>query len=161
MNSIAFVNEQMKALWPYLRAFKIQKVILNYDGGGDNGQFEQPQFEAENELPTYFNDSQVDYYALHSTWDSVRGVWERKTEWIKSPLRDVLEEVASRAVSINHLGWENNEGGEGRVTIDCENFVVLVEHTEFIRSEEHYEHSFDISPSALEELTMRVTEGGE
>ena len=41
-----------------------------------------------------------------------------------------IEYIGYEVIAIYYSGWENNEGGDGRITFDFENKTVTLHHTE-------------------------------
>lgn len=54
------------------------------------------------------------------------------------PYDSKILNIAYEIIDLYHGGWENNEGGDGKITIDLENKKVIMAHTEY------YGENFDV-----------------
>lgn len=57
--------------------------------------------------------------------------------WINESFSADLYDLLYEILSLDYSGWENNEGGNGRIVIDFEDKVVSVEHTQYSEDTEY------------------------
>ena len=50
-----------------------------------------------------------------------------------------IETIAYEIIDLFHSGWENNEGSDGTVFIDCDNKTVTISHTYYSEEDMHEE----------------------
>lgn len=100
----------------YLSDINVDKITVEYSGGGDSGAIDNILFYDKGEEVSY------------SIEDDVR-------EQIKDlcyPMLDGIED------------WYNNEGGYGHIDIDLKSFVFSIENNIYIRDKEQYIHGGSI-----------------
>ena len=57
--------------------------------------------------------------------------------YINESVSSNVESLLYEILSIDYSGWENNEGGNGRIVIDFEDNAVSVEHTQYSEDTEY------------------------
>lgn len=57
--------------------------------------------------------------------------------YINESVSSNVESLLYEILSIDYSGWENNEGGNGRIVIDFEDKAVSVEHTQYSEDTEY------------------------
>ncbi len=110
-NIVTYPSQQEKeVLHTQLNLLGAKKVIVEFRGGGDDGQVEGVFYIDRNGNT---QDIPQDMIA----WTKVTyGTQEQETK--DTSLVDVLEDLCYRALDGTGLDWYNNEGGQGQLTID-------------------------------------------
>lgn len=130
----------LKSVCKALQEQGITSVTMEYSGSGDSGDFEHPVFirEGEDVSP----DGNVERFRARRKWDHEKVLWvntgiEKSTATLEDATFGLMEE----AVSIRHSGWENNNGGEGTVSLDVGEQRLTVNHGSYYTSTEWDEYS--------------------
>tara|TARA_Y100000034_G_C6811023_1_gene364481 strand:- start:78 stop:659 length:582 start_codon:yes stop_codon:yes gene_type:complete len=130
-------------VWKALKENKIRSVLLEYSGSGDSGQFDYLLYQLEDESERHgLLDCGYGYAPAES-----KGALEsfpvpqlvRSRDFIEGKLveseghKDVgihqaLENIGYLFLDQHHGGWENNEGGQGRITWDVGTETMTMEH---------------------------------
>ena len=106
-----FANEQEKTtLLTQLNLLGAKRVVVTFQGGGDDGQIEEV-FMVDN------NDTYIDIPNDMIAWTTLTyGSQQSEQKQIK--LTDALEDLCSRALDNTGLDWYNNDGGQGSLEIN-------------------------------------------
>ena len=104
--SLARIAALKPAILAELARQGVEKVEVEFDGCGDDGSIEaivcrSASGTLELELETV-----------------VIRVLDEDDVAVAITLEDALEDLASRALELNHPGWENNDGATGALEID-------------------------------------------
>ena len=106
-----FANEQEKTtLLTQLNLLGAKKVVVTFQGGGDDGQIEEV-FMTDN------NNAYIDIPNDMIAWTTLT-YGDQQSEQRQTKLVDALEDLCSRALDNTGLDWYNNEGGQGHLAID-------------------------------------------
>jgi hypothetical protein len=131
----------LKSVCKALQEQGITSVETVYSGGGDSGDYEHPVFMREGEDVS--PDGSVERFRAHREWSRKKALWiNTGIKKSTATLEDAAFDLMEKAVSIRHGGWENNEGGEGTVTLDVPLGVLTVNHGNHCISTEWDEYSF-------------------
>lgn len=128
------MNKKLKdAVINKLKELKIQKVIVTYDGQGDEGQFngsDLPGEVAETALtcPQY----------QHQEYENGKFVTVYSDE--EMSLESACEELGQAVLEKKGIDWYNNEGGFGEVEISA-NGDIKLKHNYRIESSEYKEYN--------------------
>lgn len=125
-----------EAVAKYLKQYNIEKVVLEYNGSGDDGQIESTTAlngNDEVEIPD-INDIENHY----DVWCSVEG---NMTKSRRGSLTDLIEQLAFSVLCRTYGGWEINDGSYGQITINQDGSGVI-EHNEIIQDTDYSESSF-------------------
>jgi hypothetical protein len=96
-----------------LRKANITEVRVNFDGSGDEGQFDD--LEAFNDgTPVDFPELKISLTDDHED----------------NNLREAIEEMCLDFLENTHAGWEVNEGSEGEFRFDVTNGTIILEFNE-------------------------------
>lgn len=114
-----------------LRNLKATKVVVLYDGYGDDGEIGEVQAVDEGDHPIDLDDKVQVHSVRHD------GTAYYLASNIQQPLIDLIKDVAGRLVDERHGGWENGEGGRGEVTFDLVEGRILIDHANRFIDEEH------------------------
>lgn len=113
----------------------VARVTITYSGSGDSGDV--CQVEATPPEPRrQFPETSIPFvYVCPEYQDSnVTYVMQFQHQSLEESLRD----FALNWVELHHGGWENNEGGEGEVTIDVPGNAFTLDHHAFYTERDHY-----------------------
>ena len=106
-----FPNEQEKqALLTQLNLLGAKRVIVTFQGGGDDGQIDEVYMIDA-------NDSYIDMPNDMIAWTTIT-YGNQQSEQTQTKLIDALEDLCSRALDNTGLDWYNNDGGQGNLVID-------------------------------------------
>ena len=106
-----FPNEQEKTtLLTQLNLLGAKRVVVTFQGGGDDGQIDEVYMINNNET---FIDIPNDMIA----WTTLT-YGDQQSEPKQTKLIDALEDLCSRALDNTGLDWYNNDGGQGNLVID-------------------------------------------
>lgn len=118
-----------------LTALSITHVTISYNGYGDSGdvsQVEPTPPTAKPQLTTY----QMPYVHVASSYQE--GQWHSRLESRMQSLDESLRDFALNWVELHHGGWENNEGGDGEVSIDVAGNAFTLDHNACYTERDHY-----------------------
>ena len=106
-----FANEQEKAtLLTQLNLLGAKRVVVEFQGGGDDGQVEGVYLYDQ-------NGNDIDIPNDMIAWTTLT-YGNQESEQKQTKLVDALEDLCSRALDDTGLDWYNNEGGQGNLTIN-------------------------------------------
>jgi len=108
---------QVKGLLDVLKLRGVACVQMEYNGSGDSGAVESVR--ALSGMPYYYAESADVQPTEIKEIDLTEG---EKT---------IFEEFAYQFLASKHLGWENNSGGSGTVTIEIATAKATLDHTEY------------------------------
>ena len=92
-----------------LASLGVAKVVIAYDGEGDSGQ-------VNDITATTDKDAEVSLDA----------------PYLETTLHEALDDLAWDCLTAYHVGFENNEGGEGDITINVADGVITIDHNDRI-----------------------------
>lgn len=144
-----------KLMFEVLKDLGVAGVEVEYDGCGDSGQIN---------TVTYLNrkDEEIKEVKLRRLDAPVKLadykvpgvlVYEstiiKNDQWVKqykksdaTTLDGLVEDICWQLLSSQHGGWENNDGGEGKFTINVKNKKIHLEHSNFYTESDTSEHEF-------------------
>ena len=106
-----FANEQEKTtLLTQLNLLGAKKVVVTFQGGGDDGQIEEV-------FMTDDNNAYIDLPNDMIAWTTLT-YGDQQSEQRQTKLVDALEDLCSRALDNTGLDWYNNDGGQGNLEIN-------------------------------------------
>ena len=122
----------------------IVSVKMSYSGGGDSGDYNHPVFTNEGGEDVSPNGG-VERFRATRKWDQEEGRWVN-TEISKTSatLEDVTADLMEKAVTMRHSGWENDDGGEGTVTLDVPLGALTINHGSYYTSTDWDNYSFAV-----------------
>lgn len=122
-----------------LKNSKATKVVITYNGGGDEGHIDDVKIYAgKKEIEV--KGVEVEYYTVSGEWTG--NSFKREMQKTKMGLATALETFAEQCLDDIGYDWVNNEGGFGDIEFDVKGGKVLVKHNQRIESSEYSEHSF-------------------
>jgi hypothetical protein len=149
----------------------ISEVEVKYEGSGDSGssrveqvtlmdgtvctvQDSDSEFDFPDDTPVLDITLKNQHYEM-TKWDDATSAWLQSSATRDISFNDFILEVADHFIDLNHGGWENNEGGYGKVTFkrerngiaaladsDRQRIYVSNYHADYIQHVEEYEHEY-------------------
>ena len=120
-----------------LAGIGVLRVVVAYDGGGDSGDVSEVSVEPPELLPRL----RAETMALRCRMGEFRdGRYHYHTADHPMSLHRALADFTLDWVADTHNGWENNEGGNGSVTLDVVAGALKLEHTEYFTESQDYVH---------------------
>jgi hypothetical protein len=126
------------ALAHFMQQNGIDRVVVTYSGGGDEGGVDDVAFFDGAEVVV----EQVLIALLGVNWNYKRNTREVKV--IKLKPDDAFSYIAEEALCLSgHNGWELDEGGDGEVTftLSGDDVVVHIVHNQYYRGANTHEHT--------------------
>lgn len=118
-----------------MRAAGVEKVTARYCGCGDSGQFESIEIEGTKSDAGLLSMLVVDSAYHEDTKKRTYQLAERRCR-----IEDAAETLFYYWLDQEHSGFENNEGGEGEITVDVASGKVDWVHDDFYREVVTTEH---------------------
>ena len=100
-----------------LRISGISKVIVHFQGGGDSGEIHLIECLDSQDQNVNVDDQNMDWEESTSTYSHDKG-WVRNSTTVNKSFPKVLEQLTCNTLDEQGFDWYNNEGGQGRLTID-------------------------------------------
>ena len=120
-------------LFDTLTAAGITKVVVHFDGCGDNGQIE--------DVTTYVGDAEAEIPSC--AIEIARPRWgEPEAHQEPCSLHDAIEALSYDALEETHAGWENNEGAYGDFTFDVAARTITLDYNERYETSDYTQHIF-------------------
>ena len=140
--SFEAVRANRQPLLTSLAALSITELVIHYEGGGDSGDVTEfdvfPETLAQGNIADTLKTQQLTYHCLAGEYQDgeYRYFLQEQSISIDAALRD----FALTWVDAHHGGWENNDGGSGKVTIHITEGSFRLEHTEYYTECSNYEY---------------------
>lgn len=112
-------------------------VVVSYSGSGDAGQVDH--------VDVYRDKGKVDAsqsvtaLVTSSKWSQDDSRWIDISEIKSIPLEDALTEFVYDWLTLDHGGWENNDGASGECTINVTEGQFLLGHTSYYTESDYTE----------------------
>lgn len=134
-----------------LTAGNLAYVTVEYDGGGDSGQFNFGSFksnkkgsrECKGKAAIAKLTQKVSIVDFSQHLDTTTQEWVETSATGEVEMWEWFVDAAHFAVSLWHAGWENNEGGFGTVYFTEEGIRVM--HSENVITTEEYRHVLPVA----------------
>ena len=100
----------------------IDQIKITFDGCGDSGQFEEPEYYRKGNtkksklIQVTIDDKETTGFMVNNGMRFEDGKWVDNL--VPGNLRDLVEDVFYRILEAEHGGWEINEGSFGTFTYD-------------------------------------------
>ena len=133
------VRQNRNVLMAALRELTLEKIEVVYSGSGDSGGPDDVVVTPESLAPAVAS-TQVAFLEPVSTRKD--DAWTYELHQRSCSLREALQDFAMVWLSQQHGGWENNDGGEGRMTVDVQADTFTLEHVEFYTESSH--HAYEL-----------------
>lgn len=132
-----FPNKQEKeTLLTQLNLLGAKEVIVEFRGGGDDGQVDGVFYiDRNNETQDIPNDM--------IAWTTMT-YGNQQPDTRQTKLQNVLEDLCYRALDNTGLDWCNNEGGQGQLTIDFRESPPTIELHVGINTMSTEDYNFDM-----------------
>jgi len=112
-----------------LRPLSAKDVVVTYAGNADSGQIDEVDVTPDTIDPDTI---QVLMAGVHHMWNQETGTHVSSLVLESRDLRSALSDFCDEAIHIaGHDGYENNDGGQGTLTINVHDGAVDLEHTDF------------------------------
>lgn len=112
-----------------LKKIGITKVYVQYCGSGDSGQSEDVTVDDVAQAPLLVLTRRVT--EKHGFWNDVTSEWDSGVREVDETIEQMLLYLCDEVVSNYHSGYENNDGGEGTLSIDTEAWTMKLTHSDF------------------------------
>ena len=121
------MNNEIKAVFAQnknnilaaLRTAGVKECTVNYNGSGDDGNVDEPDFGAG----VVVEDVKIEQTNVTMGYDSIGGGL-RRTQKAHEPrsmrLREAIVNLCYSKLEEQHGGWEDNDGAQGSFVIDVE-----------------------------------------
>ena len=111
-------------------------ATATYVGSGDSGSVEDVSVEMPTDIP-FDLAALITVFAERSVFED--GRWHTSIIEQEESVEQALLDFADAAVDLVHGGWENNDGGSGRVIFDSQGGTVRIEHTAYYTDSDYEE----------------------
>jgi hypothetical protein len=132
LNAELFTHNKA-ALFEALAAASITSVVVNFDGYGDEGQIQNIEIEAAEQVST-LPDVQIEITC--PVWD--KAAPERSNVGLSA----AIEHLVCLLLEKTHCGWQNNDGAYGDFIFDVPARTITLDYNERYTSSENFQHVF-------------------
>lgn len=136
--------EHRTVLVAALKMHGVASINVNFNGEGDSGALEEPEFYTVDRALVNLDEQQLEWVETSSSWRN--GEWFTSTHTAMRSIPDIVRDVAYAALSLSRYDWYNNNGGYGSFNIDLEEMppkITLDMHLRTVVTDD-YEIGFDI-----------------
>jgi hypothetical protein len=123
-----------EALFEALARVGIATVTVTFDGCGDSGQIEEITARAADDCEMELPDEKIEITLIRWHAD--------ESPPVATSLRDAIEQLCYEFLSLEHGGWENNDGAYGEFSFVVSDRTIALEHNERFASSELYTHEW-------------------
>ena len=139
-----------------LRTLGVSSVEVSFSGSGDNGSIDKPEcYDADGGCIDLSKGTgattRLEWPTYHDGYDHATGSWTRTASNMTMTLEDILREITSDALSQAGIDWYNNDGGQGRLSIDFTQSPPQIELEVGVNITHVDEHNFNFSDEWLDE----------
>ena len=107
------------------------RVVIRYDGGGDEGQINEVTAEAADGAPVDLPEVACERF---------RTGYDGRVSIDVNSLANALEEIGYEALGVYYSGWENGDGAFGSVRVDLATRTAALEHNAYVTTSEQFTH---------------------
>ena len=109
--------DNLARVLPVLREHTLSKVVVTFDGGGDQGSIDAVRYE-----PAEYADDTIylDVFKVESTFNHDEKKWVRLRKEINVPLSDAIEALTNDYLEETDVNWYDSNGGFGELVIDVD-----------------------------------------
>ena len=111
-------------------------ATATYVGCGDSGGVEDVSVEMPTEAP-FDMAGLVTVFAERGVFEN--GKWQTTVVEQQLSIEQALRDFADEVIDVVHGGWENGDGGSGKVIFDCHAGMVRIEHTAYFTDSDYEE----------------------
>jgi hypothetical protein len=141
---VARANENKEKILGKLKELGVTQVLVNYQGSGDSGDFENAEISEDDIKKGIAKDvlslNTINILVSESAFKD--GKWETTQHEKDVPLSVAIQDMTYDLLESRHPGWEINEGSDGEFLIDVEEGTVKLYHTNYYTQSESYEDEF-------------------
>lgn len=101
-----------------LRTLGVATVEVSFSGGGDSGSIDSAYCVDANNKRIELPETKFEWPRERSTFTGKGDGWKRETYIERLTLDQILKALTNDALEEQNLDWYNNDGGQGRLTID-------------------------------------------
>ena len=112
-------------------------VVVTYSGSGDAGQVDHVEVYRDKEKID--SNQIVTALVTSSKWSQEDSRWIDLSEIKSILLEDALTEFVYDWLTLDHGGWENNDGASGECTINVTDGQFLLGHTSYYTESDYTE----------------------
>ena len=136
--SLDAIHANRQPLLTALAALNITEVSIRYEGGGDSGDVMEILVKPEEKTPLL----QTEQVLFHSVLgESCEGHHQYRLSESSRSLDEALRDFTLTWVDAHHGGWENDEGGDGTITIHVAANRFQLAHSECYTERNDYAYS--------------------
>ena len=124
-------------LFARLAAHGVTELRADYSGDGDSGQFDGCTYTDEKGVLTG-----IDFDKPEGEAAALRAVTNRLTDKKTQTFEQDIEQLVWECIDVaGHSGFENNDGGEGKLIIDVVARTIVLDHNDFYTESRNSEHT--------------------
>jgi hypothetical protein len=123
------MEKNKQSLLAVLKSIGAKNATVTYSGGGDSGYANNVLAQSMDGTEIVLTGTAISL--LSNGHIFVSGKWRENTTIKEFSLEEALAEYSMEVLGHHHLGWENNEGGEGEVVFDPVAGEARLNHNEF------------------------------
>lgn len=136
--SLDAIHANRQPLLAALAALNITEVSIRYEGGGDSGDVMEVMVKPEEQM-SQLTTTQMLYHSVLA--ENSEGHYQYKLSESSISLDDALRDFTLTWVNAHHGGWENDEGGDGTVTLYVPANHCQLAHSECYTERNDYAYS--------------------
>ena len=133
IKEIMALNEPI--LLKVLHEIGVIKILVSYSGSGDSGEIDDIEFFTEGDfapsnidVQDLAHDRLVEIHVLGSSYISDKWIPDLQTELVA--LYTAIEYYCNDWLEIEHPGYENDDGGQGEMTINVVEGEFILDHND-------------------------------
>ena len=152
------IEQVTEKLWATLKKYNVATAEVEYSGSGDSGGTEYPTFYDASGEEVHIPDSEVIQLNVnHSEWEEEKNAWISRIGPKNHTVSECLDSLAWDILEKEFSGWEIDSGSQGRLIVDCINYIVRLEHEENIMRQEAHEREWSVRPQPIHELAIEMS----
>lgn len=143
--STIFPSKQAKQdLLTLLKILGGHLVEVSFSGGGDSGSIDGVHLTDREGNAIDLKGATLPWFEETSEFDHKTNKWVKEVKPVEAmPLDEILIKITEDALEIERLDWYNNEGGQGRLSIDLSQTPPTINLNVGINRMETDDHDFD------------------
>lgn len=120
-----------------LQELRATHVVVSYSGSGDSGQVDHVEVFRDKEKIQ--SKQPVTALVSSSKWSEEDSRWIDFSELKSTSLEEALTEFVYDWLTLEHGGWENNDGASGECTINVTEGQFVLGHTAYYTESDYME----------------------
>lgn len=121
-----------------MRRNGIKSAIIEYSGSGDSGQVDHVQLVKRTGLEALSDAVEGKVLITEKSSKFKDGQWEEIVTKAERSLEEAIEQLCYELLSMEHGGWEINEGSQGEFKFDADTGEIRLEHRSFYIEHEDF-----------------------